>query len=380
MSVTQKVDDYLLQNPGADPVAAAAALDTTRGFVNKRRHHLRKEGRLPAYDHTVRRRPPDTHAGLQEECEKVGIPLNSVGHYWYKGQFYSILAKTGEKNYFDLQDEIMGQMKRYAPKYPKLKYQKIKDGHLLVIDPADVHLNKLCSAFETGDAYDIEVAEQRIMEGVQGILDKVQGFKISQILFISGNDKLHVDTPRSTTTSGTFQDTQLMWYDAYVAAVRIERSVLELLLQVAPVHYQYDPSNHDYTNGFFMAQTVAAWFSKCKDITFDVSISHRKYYRFHENLIASTHGDGAKEQDLPLLMAHEAPKDWGECKHRYVYTHHIHHKKSKDYMSVCVESLRSPSGTDSWHHRNGYQHAPKAIEGFLHHPKHGQIARITHLF
>ena len=62
------------------------------------------------------------------------------------------------------------------------------------------------------------------------------------------------------------------------------------------------------------------------------------------------------------------------------YIHHIHHKKSKDYMSVCVEALRSPSGTDSWHHRNGYQHSPKAIEGFLHHAEHGQVARFNHLF
>jgi hypothetical protein len=49
-------------------------------------------------------------------------------------------------------------------------------------------------------------------------------------------------------------------------------------------------------------------------------------------------------------------------------------------MSVNVETLRSPSGTDSWHHKAGYQHSPKAIEGFIHSKKDGQVARITHLF
>ena len=68
------------------------------------------------------------------------------------------------------------------------------------------------------------------------------------------------------------------------------------------------------------------------------------------------------------------------CKNRYFFIEHIHHKKSKDYGSVCVESFRSPSGTDSWHHRNGYQHAPKAIEAFIFSKEDGQIARITHLF
>ncbi len=81
-----------------------------------------------------------------------------------------------------------------------------------------------------------------------------------------------------------------------------------------------------------------------------------------------------------MLMAHEAIENWGNTKHKYIYTHHIHHKQSKDFMSVNVESLRSPSGTDSWHHRNGYVHSPKAVEGFIHSKIHGQVARITHLF
>ena len=79
-------------------------------------------------------------------------------------------------------------------------------------------------------------------------------------------------------------------------------------------------------------------------------------------------------------MAHEAKKDWGTTLHKYIYTHHVHHKTSKDFMGVTVESLRSPSATDSWHHRNLYQHAPKAVEGFIHSKLHGQISRITHLF
>jgi len=49
-------------------------------------------------------------------------------------------------------------------------------------------------------------------------------------------------------------------------------------------------------------------------------------------------------------------------------------------MSVCVEALRSPSGADGWHHRKGYCHSPKAIEGFIHDFEHGQLQRLTHLF
>lgn len=96
-------------------------------------------------------------------------------------------------------------------------------------------------------------------------------------------------------------------------------------------------------------------------------------------MIGTTHGDGAKMQDLPLLMAHES-KDWSSVKHRYIYTHHVHHKTAKDFAGVTVESLRSPSGTDSWHHKFGFTGAPKAVEGFIHSKDNGQVARLTHIF
>ena len=171
-----------------------------------------------------------------------------------------------------------------------------------------------------------------------------------------------------------------MWYNNFLIAKKLYVEVIEHLLGVADVDFVFNPSNHDYTNGFFLADVIQSWFRKSPNIKFDCSISHRKYLKYHNNLIGTTHGDGAKSQDLPLLMAQESPQNWATTKHRYIYTHHVHHKVSKDYIGVTVESLRSPSGTDSWHHRNGYQHSPKAVEGFIHHPEHGQVARLTHLF
>ena len=321
------------------------------------------------------------HEALEKECEAIGIPVEDVKNYWHKGEHFSINVRNDQTNTMqDVLNGIIANMDNHSPSYEVIKRKTITDPHLLVVDPADVHIGKLCSAFETGESYDNQIAVNRVKDGVQGILDKVQGFNIDKILYIVGNDKLHVDTPKNTTTSGTHQDTTGMWYDNYMIGFQLDVDIIESLRLIAPVHVQYDPSNHDYTNGFFLAQALSSWFRNCEDVTFNVSIAHRKYFTYGQNLIGTTHGDVAKTIDLPLLMAQEASEHWHKCKHRYVYIHHIHHKMSKDYGSVCVESLRSPSGTDSWHSRNGYAHSPKAIEGFLHHPEHGQIARITNLF
>ena len=319
---------------------------------------------------------------LYEEADKIGIDPESINHYWYKGKHFSIHSNNtkNDVSFEEIVQNIIDDMKGHQPKHPKYKRQNSKDGHLLVIDPADVHIGKLAMGLNPGDDYDVNTARKRVIEGVKGILDKSAGYNIDKIAFIGGNDILHIDTPKRTTTSGTPQDTDGMWYHNFEIARKLYVEVLDLLMTVADVHFIFNPSNHDYTNGFFLAQVMQAWYRGNKHISFDSGITHRKYFQYGKNLIGSTHGDGAKQQDLPLLAAHEAAEMWAVTKHRYIYTHHVHHKMSKDHIGVTIESLRSPSGTDVWHHNKGYTGAPKAVEGFIHHKEYGQVARLTHLF
>jgi hypothetical protein len=327
----------------------------------------------------------EQYRAIKNEANALGLDEKDVKHGWIKNKEASLFFKNpnfnGQQDKFnEFKEQLIRDLAEYSPSYPTLTRTQSEEGHLLVIDPADIHIGKLCDAFETGEDYNSQIAVQRVLEGVQGILDKSAGFHIDKILFVGGNDILHIDTPRRTTTSGTPQDTDGMWYRNFLTAKQLYVEILEKLIALADVHFVFNPSNHDYTHGFFLADVIKTHFRQATNITFDCSLQHRKAYRYGENLIGTTHGDGAKKQDLPLLMATEFPMDWSLTKHRYVYMHHIHHKESKDYQGVTVESLRSASGTDGWHHRSGYQHAPKAIEGFLHHKKHGQIARLSHIF
>jgi hypothetical protein len=319
---------------------------------------------------------------LQNEAISRGLDPNEVKSVWFKDKETSFNVtnlnfNSKEKN--DFRDTLIADLKKYSPKFPELKRTANKDAKLLVIDPADVHIGKLADSFETGKSYNSQIAVNRVKEGVKGILGECSGFKIDKILFVGGNDILHTDTPKRTTTSGTPQDTDGMWYRNFLMAKDLYIDVLETLLSVADVHFVFNPSNHDYTNGFFLANVIETYFKDCKNITFDCSIAHRKYFRYGNNIIGTTHGDGAKHDKLPLLMAAET-KYYSECTKRYIYIHHIHHKMSKDYPGVTIESLRSPSEADSWHHRNGYEHSPVALEAFIHHKKHGQTTRLTHYF
>jgi len=356
---------------------------------------IKSENGLTQSDETVRRNisyhlsdlpakeAPDA-ATIEVFAEKHGIDPSTISSYWFNdGTGISVNVKNKKNAGFDwdaVREEMLTTMSDHKREFEPIKYEQNANSHCLVIDPADVHIGKLSDAFETGCDYDNQIAVQRVKEGVRGILQKASGFDIEQIVFVGGNDILHIDSPSRKTTSGTAQDTDGMWFRNFLIAKELYIDLIGSLLQMAPVHFVFNPSNHDYTHGFFLADMITTYFSNHNGFTSDADLQHRKYYKYGQNLIGTTHGDGAKQADLPLLMATEAAVDWSLTTHRYIYTHHVHHKMSKDFQGVTLESLRSPSGTDGWHHRNGYQHAPKAIEGFLHHPLHGQVARLTHNF
>lgn len=328
-----------------------------------------------------------TIMSIKEYCEYYNIPYEHVRTYKLvthtgQGAYYNIasnpILNEDKDSFFNqMLEDIANIQKAYAP--IQRSTTDDSESYLLVLDPCDIHIGKLAQSFETGEEYNSQIAVTRVKEGVKGILDKTKGFKIDKILFVGGNDILHIDTPKRTTTSGTPQDTDGSWYSNFLIAKQLYIEVLLDLINVADVHFVFNPSNHDWMSGMFLADVIQTYFKDSPNITFDCDLNHRKYFRYYDNLIGTSHGDGAKQQDLPLLMAQESPF-WSETKHRYFYTHHVHHKTSKDFIGVTVESLRSPSGTDGWHHRNGYTGAPKAVEGFLHSKKHGQIARITNIF
>jgi hypothetical protein len=329
------------------------------------------------------------------------------------GEFVSVyyyLGKDGQPSEADLETVMASALEKVFKGDLAKPTRPVSSGeNLLVVDIADLHIGKLCVKSETGFHYDRKEAVRRGIEGTRALLEKATRHGVAHILFVLGNDIIHIDKPNGTTTSGTPQDTEgtlaVMWDDAlafYVACI-------DLCRQVAPVSLLYCPSNHDWFAGFALARAVGAWYRDCPEViasNYNTSHRHRKYFRYGGNLLGFTHADGAKEVDLPALMLDEVPQHLDGARRRYWYLHHLHHKiakkgagsqkrqTEKDLIGMSVmrnkaglaatdapqiEYVRSASPPDGWHDRNGYVNR-QAVEVFLHHPHDGQAARFTEWF
>jgi hypothetical protein len=364
--ITNEQDKFLISNMAISTEAKAA--------YDKRRADEKRAEKLAVLE--------AQQPGIIQSAEGLGIDPMDITHGWAKDDKFSMFFKLKDgtdMTWEKATDAIIERMNAHSPVNFDTVYEPVIDPHLFVYNPADLHLNKLALAFETGVDYNSQIAVKRAREALKALLRQARGYYFDQILFVLGNDIFNADGPSNATTKGTRQDTHTLWFDAYLMGYDLTVEQIEICAKIAPVVVKFNPSNHDVMTGFFLAHAISAYFRNHPNVTVDFSTAHRKYLRYGNNLIGTTHGDGAKLAKLPLIMATECKVDWGLCKHYYIYTAHVHHKDSKDYNTVCVESLRSPSEADGWHSRNGYL-SIKAIEAFVHHPEHGQVARFTHIF
>lgn len=363
----------------------------------------------------------DGESVIREAAIAGGIQnSDNLSHFWKiakddEGNGYSLFVKNPDANgnndevsLTDLVRESIAEGIEKPPKFEKRKHEK-QGENLLVIDLADVHFLKLCVKTETGHVYNRDVARHRVIEGTKALLKKAKGHGIHRILFVLGNDILHVDNARSTTTSGTFQDSDGTIFQGYKdARVALTDAILQCT-KLADVDLVHCMSNHDWIMGWTLSQTISSVLGDHPNVNatdYNMSEAHRKYYRFGSNLIGLTHGDGAKEEKLYGVMVKEARSHISECQNLYWLLHHVHHKvrkkrgdnrpylteKDHNGMSVNImgepniegdkldiEYVRSPSPPDSWHDRQGYVNR-QAVECFIYHPYDGQNTRFTEWF
>lgn len=336
----------------------------------------------------VREPTPAELSSFEEHCKANGLPFANWRGFWHKTREYSSFFVNAEEKKRDEEryEKFLEAVAKHAPAYKPIKYKKYNDGHLHLIDVADLHIGKAAFNRDGTVGYDIDKAVHLAETGVTTLINRSQGFPAEKIVLPIGNDILHVDSTANTTTKGTRQDVSGHWTQMVDAAAMMYVRMLETLVQVAPVQVVYNASNHDRHSGYQLAREIRAWMSKNKNITFTISTNDREYIQYGRNMIGLDHGDGAKTQDVPLLMASESPKMWGETMYRYMIRHHIHHWQKrefltgKDFPGITVQHMRSLSLSDEWHQKMGYTGAPQAVDALIFHPEYGQVNHLSAVF
>lgn len=266
----------------------------------------------------------------------------------------------------------------YAPVYAPIQYKKSKGDALYEIDMPDIHFGRLTWSEETGQDYDIQIAEKMVDKVLTDLLGYASLFPVHKILLPIGNDFYNVNSKDNTTINGTPQQEDTRWQKTYRRGRELAVHMIEMCSQLAPVDVLIIKGNHDEEKSFYMGDGLYAWFHNSHNVHIDNGAMSRKYYLYGHNLIGFTHGDEEKLDKLPSIMPTEVPDLWAKSTYREFHLGHKHKKyEVNEENGVVVRLLRSLVPIDAWTYDKGFVGALRAAEGFVWDKNRGLIAQFT---
>jgi hypothetical protein len=134
------------------------------------------------------------------------------------------------------------------------------------------------------------------------------------------------------------------------------------------------PGNHDPQVSAGLAMWLRAVYEREPRVEVAPASASYQYDRFGLNLFGWAHGDGAKAEALPLIMANDRREDWGATTEHVWHTGHVHHLSTKEYTGCVVETHRTMAGKDHWHASKGYA-AKRSLSVIAYHRDYGEVTR-----
>jgi len=280
-------------------------------------------------------------------------------------------------------DEIrrmMDEAAKFAPRYPLVKRPKCDSGNLLEMNLTDHHFGKLAWSPETGGwgDYDLKIADRCWDEATDGILSRVPDTKFERVIFVIGNDLMHVDNQAGTTTRGTQVTADTRFQKIYPAVRRAIIRSVDKAMRLAPVKVVVVPGNHDMNASFCMGDSIWCWYRNCRDVEVENGPAPRKYFQWGSVMLMWTHGSEGKLGDYPQIMAVEEPEMWGQSRIREVHTGDKHQRRLEEFHGVAVRILPSLCAPDDWHSKKGFVGNWRSSEAFVWNKDQGLVSTATY--
>ena len=192
---------------------------------------------------------------------------------------------------------------------------------------------------------------------LQEILLLIDKQVYEEINIVIGQDMIHNDNFKGTTTKGTpiekinvvkaWNDAKTFWYNIIDKAIE----------KANKVQIIYSQGNHDKFVTWSFIQMLKERYG---DIVED-SLKERKCITYGTNFIGITHGDFRKNKpmDLRSQFSVKFPLEFAQSKVKEIHCGHLHHETEKDEYGVMCRRLCTSGKEDEWSDEEGYIGANK---------------------
>lgn len=263
-----------------------------------------------------------------------------------------------------------------AKAFPKCKPPKFYETDLLTVYPiGDPHVGMFSWHEETGEDFDLKIAEQNLTRAIGLAIDR--SYQSEQAILLNLGDLLHGDNKSNQTTrSGHALDIDSRWQKVLrVAIACMINSVGLALAHHKRVKVINNIGNHDEHSAFAVSLVMQAFFRKEPRV--EIVTSPKPFQlaaEFGKTMITTAHGDWIKPLQIPQVAAHDFAEVWGRTEYRYHHGGHVHHIQQHEMPGMLVETHRTLAPRDSWHNSAGYR-SGQSLDAITYHREFGEIER-----
>lgn len=332
---------------------------------------------LPDGKQSIQQKPE--HGGAFEVpkghvIKGVSALLNADGGEMLKW----IKTKEGERDPLEIAEIIKSAFVDYKPAAPITPAPVAPVDDLLTLIPlADWHIGMFSWYRETGQNWDLDIAEHTIGNAAADLIARTPSS--GRAVVLGGGDLIHSDNnDNQTSKSKNVLQVDGRYDKTIMVACRlVERTVALSLQRHEHVTLRVLKGNHDKHASVAVAYHLLGLYRNEPRVTVDVDPSLYWWMRFSRVMLGATHGDEVKIIKMPEIMAHRRAEDWGLTKFRYVHGFHLHHsaKFATEGGGVISEVHQSPIPQDAWHYGAGFL-SGRSLQAITYHREYGEIGRV----
>lgn len=272
---------------------------------------------------------------------------------------------------------IEGMKSEITPVVPVKAARAKRDDKLLnLYTVSDFHLGMLAWADESGDDWDMKIAEDLFSRWFDAAFQKAPDAGTGVINLLG--DFAHFDSLDAVTPESRHvldADTRYQKLVRYM--IRMVRRVIDMaLVKHKNVRLLIVQGNHDESGMIWLAEMFRTLYDNEPRVFVDTSPDVYKMVQHGKTTLFFHHGHKARFDAIEPVMIAKFRKAFGESVYSYAHVGHLHHQKIVESRNMIVEQHRTLAAKDAYASRGGWM-SGRSANVITYSDEYGEVARLT---
>ena len=240
----------------------------------------------------------------------------------------------------------------------------------------DYHLGMMSWHEETGDDWDLKIAEDTLVKFFEVAIKTSPNAK--ECIFAQIGDFLHWDgLDAITPTSKHVLDADTRFTKLVRVAIRVIRKVITMLLQkYDKVNVIMAEGNHDPASSVWLREMLSAFYDNEPRLFIDTNPDPYYCATFGDVCLFYHHSHKRRIRNLDSVFVGKFKKEFGDSKFVYGHTGHLHHELKIESNLMTLEQHRTLASKDAYASRGGYL-SGRDSKVITYHRNYGEVGRNT---